>query len=105
MSVSTGRYTRYQSASKSTSVGTSGSDRPVGLVSNGMTTKAIGAGIDLSRMTLTTPLARRGCMCCVSTPSGLPELAEKYAPVVVLHAEEKLRPAPAAWFLERCSLR
>jgi hypothetical protein len=70
-----------------------------------MTTKAIGAGIDLSRMTLTTPIARRGCMCCVSTPSGLPKLAEKYAPVVVLHAEEKLRPAPAAWFLERCSLR
>lgn len=41
----------------------------------------------------------------MSTPAHLPDLAEKYAPVVVLHAEDKLRPAPAAWFLERSSLR
>jgi hypothetical protein len=41
----------------------------------------------------------------VSTPADLPELAEKYAPVVVLHAEDKLRPAPAEWFVERSLLR
>ena len=41
----------------------------------------------------------------VSSPARLPELAETYAPIVVLHADEKLRPAPVAWFLERSALR
>jgi hypothetical protein len=41
----------------------------------------------------------------VTVPAHLPDLAEKYAPIVVLHAEEKLRPAPVDWFLERSSLR
>jgi hypothetical protein len=40
----------------------------------------------------------------VSAPARLPDLAEKYAPIVVLHAEDKLRPAPADWFVERSSL-
>ncbi len=37
--------------------------------------------------------------------AGNQDLAEKYAPIVVLHAEEKLRPAPAGWFVEHSSLR
>jgi hypothetical protein len=33
------------------------------------------------------------------------ELAEKHAPLVVLHREDKLRPAGADWFIARSSLR
>jgi hypothetical protein len=32
-------------------------------------------------------------------------VAERYAPVVVLHADDKLRPSSADWFLDRSSLR
>jgi hypothetical protein len=33
------------------------------------------------------------------------ELAARFAPIVVLHAEDKLRPSSAQWFLDRCDLR
>jgi hypothetical protein len=33
------------------------------------------------------------------------ELAEKHAPVVVLHRDDKLRPSGADWFIDRSSLR
>jgi hypothetical protein len=36
---------------------------------------------------------------------SLDELAVRYAPLVVLHDEDKLRPSSADWFLDRSSLR
>src|SRR5687767_3563531 len=33
------------------------------------------------------------------------DVAARYAPVVVLHGDDKLRPSSANWFLGRCSLR
>jgi hypothetical protein len=33
------------------------------------------------------------------------EIAARYAPLVVLHADDKLRPAPADWFIDRSRLR
>jgi hypothetical protein len=32
-------------------------------------------------------------------------VAAKYAPLVILHADDKLRPAPADWFIKRTALR
>ena len=37
--------------------------------------------------------------------SGLADLAAKYAPIIVLHGDDKLRPSSAEWFIARSELR
>jgi hypothetical protein len=37
--------------------------------------------------------------------TAMKEVAERYAPLVVLHRQDKLRPSSAEWFLERATLR
>jgi hypothetical protein len=49
--------------------------------------------------------ARAGSIRGKSRPMAIADVASRHAPLVVLHADDKLRPASAEWFVDRSSLR